>query len=235
MGTQGGSAVVAAGARAARSTATRELILTAAERLFAEHGVVAVSNRQVGEAAGQGNTAAVGYHFGTKADLVRAIVRRRTGQIERIRAEMLAVLTGDDPAGDAVDDTALGLRDWIACLVRPNVEHLAELGTPTWSARFSAQVMTDPALRVIIIEESLGSPALRRIREGMGRLLSGLPPEVHEERGEMSRLLMLHVLAERERALADGLPTPRASWADAGTGLIDAIVGVWSAPITAAG
>ncbi|MEV0038015.1 TetR family transcriptional regulator, partial [Streptomyces sp. NPDC050804] len=50
--------------RAERGDATRELILVTAERLFAEHGVFAVSNRQVSEAAGQGNNAAVGYHFG---------------------------------------------------------------------------------------------------------------------------------------------------------------------------
>ena len=50
--------------RADRAGVSRELILTAAERLFAEYGVLAVSNRQVGEAAGQGNNAAVGYHFG---------------------------------------------------------------------------------------------------------------------------------------------------------------------------
>lgn len=47
--------------------------MTAAERLYAEHGVFGMSNRQVSEAAGQGNNAAVGYHFGTKTDLVRAI------------------------------------------------------------------------------------------------------------------------------------------------------------------
>ena len=55
--------------RAERASTTQEAILKAAERLYAEHGVFAVSNRQVSEAAGQGNNAAVGYHFGTKADL----------------------------------------------------------------------------------------------------------------------------------------------------------------------
>ncbi|HVQ98771.1 MAG TPA: TetR family transcriptional regulator, partial [Mycobacterium sp.] len=34
-----------------RANSTREAILAAAERLFAEHGVYAVSNRQVSEAA----------------------------------------------------------------------------------------------------------------------------------------------------------------------------------------
>jgi AcrR family transcriptional regulator len=220
-GTATTTTTAASGARTTRATATRERILTAAERLFAEHGVVAVSNRQVGEAAGQGNTAVVGYHFGTKADLVRAIVRRRTAQVERIREGMLAEVGAPG-----------ALRDWVACLVRPQTEHLAALGAPTWYARFSAQLMTDPALRGIIVEESLGSPALQRIRDGLARCVAGLPVEVREERGEMSRHLMVHVLAERERAVADGLATPRANWHDAGTGLVDAIVGVWAAPVT---
>jgi hypothetical protein len=36
--------------RSGRASATRDLMLAAAERLFAEHGMAAVSNRQVGEA-----------------------------------------------------------------------------------------------------------------------------------------------------------------------------------------
>jgi hypothetical protein len=38
-----------------------------------------------------------GYHFGTKADLVRAITRRFTAEVERSRVQMLAAL--DDSAG----------------------------------------------------------------------------------------------------------------------------------------
>jgi AcrR family transcriptional regulator len=207
--------------RAERNTATRERILTAAERLFAEHGVYAVSNRQVGEAAGQGNTAVVGYHFGTKTDLVRAIIRRHSEQIERIRERLLADIS-DSPE----------VRDWVACLVRPMSEHLARLGAPTWYARFSAQVMTDPTLREIMIEESLTSPALQRILDGLNRCLPALPVEVRIERGDIGRHLMVHVIAERERALAEGTPTPRATWHDAASGLIDAVVGVWLAQVT---
>ncbi|WP_252374904.1 MULTISPECIES: TetR/AcrR family transcriptional regulator [unclassified Nonomuraea] len=215
---------VAAGhPRAARASATREQILTAAERLFAEHGVFAVSNRQVSEAAGQGNNAAVGYHFGTKADLVRAIARKHAQHTERIRGRMVAEL------GDSAD-----VRDWVACLVRPVAEHLASLGSPTWFARFGAQVMTDPTLREIMIEESLTSPSLQQIIDGLDRCLPALPPEVRAERNDMARQLMVHMCAERERALAEGVPTPRTGWHDAATGLIDAIVGLWEAPVTRA-
>lgn len=208
-------------ARSERVTATREAILTAAERLFAEHGVFAVSNRQVSEAAGQGNNAAVGYHFGTKTDLVRAIARKHTEQVEGLRQQFVT------ETGDSTE-----VRDWVACLVRPSSEYLATLGNPTWFGRFSAQVMTDPVLREIMAEESLSSPALVQTIAGLNRCLPDLPAEVRAERGDMARQLMVHMVAERERSLADGAPTPRASWQDAATGLIDAITGLWLAPVT---
>jgi AcrR family transcriptional regulator len=204
-----------------RVIATRESILVAAERLFAEHGVHAVSNRQVSEAAGQGNTAAVGYHFGTKADLVRAIARRHAEQIEEIRAGLVA------GAADSTD-----LRTWIACLVRPFTEHLAALGSPTWYARFCAQVGADPALHEITVAEAMASPSLRLLRDGLKRCLPDLPAPVGVERGAMARHLIVQMCVERERALAEGGPTSWPSWDDTATGLIDAIVGLWLAPVT---
>ncbi|MCG5213414.1 TetR/AcrR family transcriptional regulator [Streptosporangium sp. KLBMP 9127] len=207
--------------RAERVNATREQILAAAERLFAEHGVFAVSNRQVSEAAGQGNNAAVGYHFGTKADLVRAIARKNGERIEGIRRRMLAEVGGSTE-----------VRDWVACLVRPVTEHLAAMGNPTWFARFGAQVMTDPGLRDIMIDEALTSPTLVQILDGLNRFLPALPAEVRAERSAMASHLMVHMCAEYERALADGRPTPRSSWHCVATGLIDAIAGLWAAPVT---
>lgn len=213
--------------RAERATATRELILLTAERLFAEHGVYAVSNRQISEAAGQGNNAAVNYHFGTKVDLVRAIARKHSDQTEELRLRALAEVDSDSDGGSR------NLRDWVACLVRPPVEHLGALADPTWFARFSAQVMTDPALCDIMLEESRNSPTLQRILAGLNRCLPELPAEVRAERDDMACQLMVHMTAERERALAEGRPTPRATWQDAANGLIDALVGLWTAPVTA--
>lgn len=210
-------------ARTDRNAATRTSILDAAERLFAEHGVHEVSNRQVADAAGQGNTAVVGYHFGTKTDLVRALVRRHSEAIERTREEMLARVAGSDD-----------LRDWLDCLVRPTFDHLASLGSPTWYARFGAQVMTDPALREILVDESLGSPVLLRILDGLHACLPELPAAVRRERGDVGRHLLVHVPAERERALAEGASTTRATWAAAASGLVDVLVGVWLAPVTPA-
>lgn len=209
--------------RMERGDASRQLILTTAERLFAENGISAVSSRQVSEAAGQRNSAAVGYHFGSRADLVRAILRTHSEPIERRRAQMVEDL-GDDP----------GLRDWVACLVRPSTDHLAGLGGPTWFARLRAQVVTDPVFRQIALEDSARSAALRRVVDGIRECVRDLPPAVYQERRDMEVQLLVHGCADRERALAEGRPTPRATWQEAATGIVDALVGLWSAPVSAA-
>ncbi|WP_198344324.1 TetR/AcrR family transcriptional regulator [Mycobacterium dioxanotrophicus] len=211
-------------ARADRVSSTQEAILKAAERLYAEHGVFAVSNRQVSEAAGQGNNAAVGYHFGTKTDLVRAIEHKHRGPIEELREQMVARL------GDSAD-----LRDWVGCLVYPLTEHLAALGNPTWYARFAAQVMTDPAYHDIIVRDALSSESLVEVIDGMTNCLPDLPADVRAERNIMARNLLMHSCADRERGLAQGMSVPRASWSDAASGLVDAIVGLWRAPVTQEG
>ncbi|MET8983126.1 TetR family transcriptional regulator [Streptomyces sp. NPDC004539] len=206
-------------------TATREALLDAAERLFAEHGVHAVANRQISLAAGQGNNAAVSYHFGTKIDLVRALVRRHSTGIEVFRHAMLAGL-----------DDSSALRDWVECAVHPVVRHVESLGTPSWYGRLMAQLTADPGLRAITADEfAAASPSMARLQDGMFRRSPDLPAEVHAERTSMTRHLITQMVAERERALCDGLPTTRASWRGAADGLVDAIVALWQAPVTDAG
>lgn len=205
---------------ASRSGTTRECLIVTAERLFAQHGVHIVSNRQIGEAAGQGNTTAVSYHFGSKTDLVRAIVARHGEQIEWRRAQLLA----------EIDGSSL-VRDWVGCLVRPTTDHLAALGSPTWYGRFGAQVMADPVLRDIMAEEAL-SPALQSVLDGLDACLPALPAHVRAERRQLYRSLLVSALAEREKALAEQTPVVRASWSAAATGLIDVIAAGWVAPAT---
>src|SRR3546814_19686067 len=60
-------------------------ILQAAEDCFGEHGIDAVSLRQIAIAAGQGNTAAVQYHFGSKEGLLEAIFQHRLPAIHQRR------------------------------------------------------------------------------------------------------------------------------------------------------
>jgi AcrR family transcriptional regulator len=92
---------------------TRTQILDAAERLFAERGYRGTSIRAITDLAGA-NLAAVGYHFGSKAELVAAVARR---VVEPINAAQIAgldrLLAGnpDPPVADLVEAFAGPLFD----------------------------------------------------------------------------------------------------------------------------
>lgn len=72
-------------------TTQRDVLVSTAERLFAEQGIDAVSLRTVMAEAGT-NVAAVRYHFGTKESLVAAVVRARSEEIRATRDELLSAL-----------------------------------------------------------------------------------------------------------------------------------------------
>jgi AcrR family transcriptional regulator len=202
-----------------RSSGTREALLSAAERLFAERGMYAVSNRQISEAANQGNNAAACYHFGTRTDLLRAIETKHRGPIEALRRRMLGEIVG---SGE--------LRDWVGTLVLPLTDHLAALGNPSWYARFAAQAMADPTYRQVVTKDALTSPELVAAIKGINQCLPDLPKRIRSQRIAMARNLLMHTCAEREGELAEHGRGDRSSWPAEAQGLIDAIVGLWQAP-----
>jgi AcrR family transcriptional regulator len=203
-----------------RSTATRAALLLAAERLLAERGMYAVSNRQISEAANQGNNAAACYHFGTRTDLLRAIDGKHRAPIEELRGKMLADIQGSTE-----------LRDWVGTLVLPLTDHLQALGNPSWYARFAAQAMADPNYRHVVTKDALTSPELVAAINGINDCLPDLPKGVRGERIVMARNLLMHTCAEHEGEMAEHGAEARSSWPVAAEGLIDAIVGLWQAPV----
>ena len=82
-------------------------------------------------------------------------------------------------------------------------------------------------LRDRAILELLYASALRN-----SELLALTLADVHFERNIMARNLLMHTCADRERALATSSPDAQHSWRAASFGLIDAIVGLWLAPVT---
>lgn len=74
---------------------TKERILDAAERLFAERGFSGTSLRQITKEAGV-NLAAVNYHFQSKESLLQAVVLRKIGPINQRRLELLNEYTAQE-------------------------------------------------------------------------------------------------------------------------------------------
>jgi AcrR family transcriptional regulator len=100
-----------------RGDATREAILVAAERLFAERGFAAVSLREICTAAGQRNSVAVQYHFGDRENLIREIAGFRSRDLIEAGADLLAELLADEKS--------LTLADCVAAQVRSLARNLA--------------------------------------------------------------------------------------------------------------
>ncbi|MER7687248.1 TetR/AcrR family transcriptional regulator [Streptomyces sp. NPDC097610] len=157
----------------------------------------------------------------TRAELACGITAEHARQIQRLRAPMVAAADGSTE-----------LRDWVDCLVRPVTQHLDQLGSPTWYARFCAQLLKEPLLHDTTLDVSLAaSPALPSLLQGLERCLPELSAQTHFERATMARHLIVHVCAERESALAEGSPTLWSSWDSAAACLVDGVTGLWQAPV----
>lgn len=79
----------------------RAQLIDAAERLFAQRGIEAVSLREIAAEAGQKNNSAVSYHFRDKKGLLDALTIDRIRKIEDIRKRLIehtAELSGCDAA-----------------------------------------------------------------------------------------------------------------------------------------
>jgi AcrR family transcriptional regulator len=67
---------------------TKKSILDSAEKLFAREGFYATSLRMLTREAGV-NLAAVNYHFGSKEELIKAVIERRILPLNKIRLERM--------------------------------------------------------------------------------------------------------------------------------------------------
>lgn len=84
------------------NTDTRAALITAAEALFAAHGIEGVSLREINRTAGQANGGALHYHFGDRVGLLRAVIDKHRADTEARRHALL-----DQYEASAADDLRL--------------------------------------------------------------------------------------------------------------------------------
>jgi AcrR family transcriptional regulator len=148
---------------------TRTQILDAAERLFAEHGYRGTSVRAITNLAGA-NLAAVGYHFGSKAELLAAVARR---VIEPINAAQSAGL--DRLLARTPDPAVTELVEAFAGPMFDEMQAGDEGGART--SRLIVTIISDPAEEV----RAWPGPAEDAVRDrylaAFARALPSLSPE----------------------------------------------------------
>jgi AcrR family transcriptional regulator len=209
-------------------TETRDKLVLAAERLFAERGIDNVSLREINRAAGQRNVAALHYHFGTREALLEAIFERRMAGINRRRVALL----------DAIE--AEGREDSIRAVVEAMVLPLAEQLDPAADGgayvRFLAQAISDPGVDVGGLVRDKFDHGMVRTRRLARRILDTLPAEIVDERMTLASAQMVHALADKARRRAARLPVGGRGADKPGeteffvANLIDSLTGALNAP-----
>ena len=199
---------------------SKDRLLASAEQLFADFGIEAVSARQIALAAGQRNQSAIRYHFGSKDDLIVALLDARIAEINERRAAML------EPPGTAGDMRAL-----IAAIAAPLAERVERDASGSAYVRFLAHLFSDRQRRDLLIEHGESAALLRRIYADLRRLSVALPETIFAERLRLMVGGIIHALADRERLRAKGNAGPFVlTQAAFLSNLIDASIGILTAP-----
>jgi AcrR family transcriptional regulator len=174
------------------ASGTRQRLLDAAVRAFAEHGVGAASLVEITRQAGQRNRGAVHYHFGGREGLLVAVLEEHAGFLAEREGHLLETARRSPP-----DDLAAVVE----AIVRPAVE-LAETG---WRGRAYLSVIGE------LIEQdqdALGDEVAAALRHTGGYdvfalLAERLPPmddALRDERFALVTAYVLGAVARRARA-----------------------------------
>ncbi|MFK5953311.1 MAG: TetR/AcrR family transcriptional regulator [Desulfobacterium sp.] len=91
---------------------TKNKIMDASERLFAQNGYHRTSLREITASAGA-NLAAVNYHFGSKENLFEAILQRRISPLNQIREERMRQVIETAKTKNCLPDVEKLLRAFV--------------------------------------------------------------------------------------------------------------------------
>lgn len=165
---------------------TRERLLSAAERLFAERGIDGVSLREITRASGARNAIALQYHFDDRAGVVAAIMDKHLPEVEARRHAMLDEYEARGGDGD--------VRALASALVRPLAAKLADRdGGAEFLQIYAELIDKAPA------EKTGGETSLQRWRDLVEPLLDEDTARLHRR-----FTVILHTVNELARRARSG-------------------------------
>jgi len=205
---------------------TRRQLILAAEKLFAESGIDGVSLRQINVAAGQKNSSAAHYHFGSKIKLILSIYQTRMESVNQLREARLQQMEGDGTTDD--------IRSLIEAIVYPIVDEIDADESGQNYIRFMAQAMGHPQLDPVKLQEQEHSGGMFRTVQLLRDALPHMPPVLLGQRFGLAFEQIVHSLADREK-LRRSSQSQHNFEIDSAlfvSNLVDVIAGAMSAPIS---
>lgn len=150
---------------------SRERLLMAAQQLFAEHGVNGVGLRDIAKAAGHKNANSIRYHFGSKEDLIKAIITWGGQEGERWRKESLDALEARAGAPPSI-------REIIGIMLDSALAHESSAEY----VRFIAQVTLSHRDLIWSTYRQAVGDSMARCYEHLRRCIQHVPDDVLEQR-----------------------------------------------------
>ncbi|CDO61171.1 Transcriptional regulator, TetR family [Candidatus Phaeomarinobacter ectocarpi] len=198
-------------AKPARRENTKIKLIRAAERLFAENGLGAVSVRDITRAAGARNESALHYHFGSKEALIRAVFADRISDIDSKRLALIAELD----RSQAGQNVQLLMEATIA----PMLEACLDEGGRLY-ATFLMQIAADPRFDVDRLMDDLAPDGVQEVTQRLQGMLQDLPLETRATRLRRLATMSISIMADHAREVANGT-APALDWAiaEAGTSI----------------
>jgi AcrR family transcriptional regulator len=170
---------------------TRAALLDAAARAFARDGVFNASLIDITRQAGQGNRAALRYHFGSRDGVLCAVIGRHAEFLAHREGELLEVARN-----------RAGLDADVEALVRP----AAELADSGWRGRCCLLIIAEltgedraqysPELQAVLASTG-GDDVFALLTERSGHLTD----ELRTERFSLMVMFILRAIADRARIL----------------------------------
>lgn len=169
-------------------------IKAVALKLFAERGIDGVTVRQIAEAAGQKNHAALTYHFGSKEALIREII------VDGARAI-------DERRNAALDRSiAVGGPQSVVEVMEILVETSVDPDPPAWGECYNRFIVgLQLSNRALFMDALAGrwNSGYQRCLDEVRRLMSHVPAELLNQRLVFMGGAISGILAGRETELAD--------------------------------
>ena len=198
---------------------TRDKLLDAAARLYAERGIDNVSIAEVVRAAGQRNASAVHYHFGNRDEVLRELLARHIPAIAERRLELI------EKAKAHPDDA----RTAAEAIVRP----ITEFAQRGWRERAYLQIGWEvganldrvPAEIRELLTQTAGYAAWDLLRERC----QSVPDDLWDERQSLCIGFVGTAAANRARMLDQGGQHPVLSDDRFVDNLIDMVIGAMTA------
>lgn len=210
--------------RSATREHTRQQLILAAEKLFAESGIDGVSLRQINLEAGQKNSSAAHYHFGSKDALILSIYQHRMGHVNARRLTALEKLHRDGNEHD--------VRNLVTAIVYPIVEEIDADANGRNYIRFMAQAMGHPQLDLAALWQQEHSGGMTQTLELLRAALPDVPAPLFGQRFGLAFEQIVHSLADREKLRLSTHNTFAVNSALFVSNLVDCIAGAMAAEVS---